>query len=31
MEPWEFALARLRLDGIDTETWTPGALAWREA
>jgi len=31
MEPWEFALARLRLDGIDTDTWTPGALAWREA
>ncbi len=31
MAPWEFALARLRLDGIDTETWTPGALAWREA
>jgi hypothetical protein len=31
LEPWEFALARLRLDGIDTETWTPGALAWQEA
>jgi len=31
MEPWEFALARLRLDGIDTGTWTPGALAWQEA
>jgi hypothetical protein len=30
-EPWEFALERLRLDGIDTDTWTPGALAWREA
>jgi hypothetical protein len=30
MEPWEFALERLRLDGVDTDTWTPGALAWRE-
>jgi hypothetical protein len=22
-EPWQFALARLRLDGVDTESWTP--------
>lgn len=25
-EPWRFALERLRLEGVDTETWTPGAL-----
>jgi hypothetical protein len=29
-EPWRFALERLRLEGIDTDTWTPGALLWRE-
>lgn len=29
-EPWRFALDRLRLEGIDTDTWTPGALLWRE-
>lgn len=27
-EPWRFALERLRLDGVDTETWAPGALFW---
>lgn len=31
MEPWRFALVRLRLEGVDTETWTPGALLWRDA
>jgi hypothetical protein len=30
IEPWRFALERLRLEGIDTATWTPGALVWRE-
>lgn len=30
VEPWRFALDRLRLEGIDTETWTPGALLWKE-
>ncbi|HKH43522.1 MAG TPA: hypothetical protein VKM72_02545 [Thermoanaerobaculia bacterium] len=30
VEPWRFALDRLRLEGIDTDTWTPGALLWRE-
>lgn len=25
-QPWRFALERLRLDGVDTDTWTPGAL-----
>lgn len=29
-EPWRFALERLRLEGIDTDTWTPGALLWKE-
>ncbi len=28
-EPWRFALDRLRLEGIDTATWTPGSLFWR--
>jgi len=23
MEPWQFALERLRLEGVDTETWMP--------
>jgi hypothetical protein len=23
VEPWRFALQRLRLDGVDTDTWTP--------
>lgn len=30
-EPWRFALDRMRLEGVDTETWTPGALLWRRA
>jgi hypothetical protein len=25
VEPWRFALARLRLEGVDVTTWTPGA------
>ena len=29
VEPWRFALDRLRLEGIDTDTWTPGALLWK--
>lgn len=29
-EPWRFALDRLRLEGVDTDTWTPGALLWKE-
>jgi hypothetical protein len=28
-EPWRFALERLRLEGIDTDSWTPGALLWK--
>jgi hypothetical protein len=30
-EPWQLALERLRLEGVSTETWTPGPLLWREA
>jgi hypothetical protein len=30
VEPWRFALERLRLEGVDTTTWTPGALLWKE-
>ena len=31
VEPWRFALERVRLDGVDTTTWTPGALLWQGA
>lgn len=31
IEPWRFAVDRLRLEGVDTDTWTPGALMWRES
>jgi hypothetical protein len=30
VEPWHFALERLRLEGVDTDSWTPGALLFRE-
>jgi len=29
MEPWRFALERLRLEGIDTGSWTPAGTLWR--
>ncbi|HVR06875.1 MAG TPA: hypothetical protein VMW75_02405 [Thermoanaerobaculia bacterium] len=29
MEPWRFALERLRLEGIDTDSWTPGGGLWQ--
>jgi hypothetical protein len=29
MEPWRFAIERLRLEGIDTDSWTPGGGLWR--
>lgn len=29
VEPWRFALERVRLEGVDTDTWTPGALLWK--
>jgi hypothetical protein len=31
IEPWRWALDRLRLEGVDTGTWTPGVLAWRQS
>lgn len=31
VEPWRFALERLRLEGVDTDSWTPGALLFRES
>lgn len=31
VEPWRFAIERLRLEGVDTDSWTPGALLWRES
>ncbi len=29
-EPWRFALERLRLEGVDTESWAPGALVFHQ-
>lgn len=28
VEPWQFALERLRLDGVDTSSWTPAETLW---
>jgi hypothetical protein len=28
VEPWQFALERLQLDGVDTETWIPSSRLW---
>jgi hypothetical protein len=28
MEPWQFALRRMRLEGVDTATWTPSDRIW---
>ena len=30
VEPWRFALERLRLEGVDTNSWTPGARLFRD-
>lgn len=30
LEPWQFALERLRLAGIDTDTWIPASGMWPE-
>jgi hypothetical protein len=30
LEPWRFAVERLRLEGIDTDSWTPGGSLWRQ-
>jgi hypothetical protein len=29
MEPWRFALDRVRLEGVDTDTWAPSAALWK--
>lgn len=31
MPPWQFAMERLRREGVDTEHWTPSALIWTAA
>jgi hypothetical protein len=28
-EPWQYALERVRLEGVDTDTWTPHEGLWR--
>ncbi|HET9226365.1 MAG TPA: hypothetical protein VFR31_06840 [Thermoanaerobaculia bacterium] len=30
-EPWRFALERVRLEGVDTDSWTPGAALWKRS
>ena len=30
LEPWRFALERLRLEGVDVDSWTPGPRLWRQ-
>ncbi|HEX4965644.1 MAG TPA: hypothetical protein VF173_32840 [Thermoanaerobaculia bacterium] len=30
VEPWRFALERLRLEGVDTDSWTPGGRLFRK-
>lgn len=30
-EPWRFALDRVRLEGVDTDSWTPSALLWKRS
>jgi hypothetical protein len=29
IEPWQFALERMRLAGVDVDTWAPADVAWR--
>ncbi len=31
MTPWQFALERLRREGVDVDRWTPSAALWRAA
>jgi hypothetical protein len=31
LEPWQFALERLRLSGVDTDSWIPASGMWPEA
>jgi hypothetical protein len=28
LEPWQFALRRLQLEGVDTRSWTPTSVSW---
>lgn len=30
MEPWRFAMERVRLEGVDVATWTPAAHIWQK-
>lgn len=30
LPPWRFAVERLRLEGVDTDTWTPRQTMWHE-
>jgi hypothetical protein len=30
LEPWRFAVERLRLEGVDTDSWTPRGSLWRQ-
>jgi hypothetical protein len=30
-EPWQYALERLRVGGVDTTTWIPSANLWSDA
>lgn len=30
-DPWRFALERVRLKGVDTDSWTPGATLWKRS
>lgn len=31
LEPWQYALERLSLEGVDTESWTPAQRLWQKA
>jgi hypothetical protein len=28
LEPWQFALRRLQLEGVDTRSWNPNDVNW---
>jgi hypothetical protein len=30
VEPWQYALERVRLEGVDTQSWTPDQSIWQE-
>ncbi len=31
LEPWQFALRRLQLEGVDTRLWTPAGTDWKRS